>query len=74
MVEYTDQEKKIVNMCKAFFRKEVMPDTPMNQINVLDAVEFSHSRGQFIRRNAYFRRSRSNCEREKFENPQTENP
>lgn len=49
MVDYTIEERKLLNFCIPYFRKEIMPDTPIADIPVIDAMEFCHQIGRFVK-------------------------
>lgn len=50
MVEFSKEEQNIIDQCVPFYRGKIMSDTPLKEINIGDAVEYCHSKGQFIAR------------------------
>lgn len=48
MVEFSKEEQNIINQCVPYYRGKIMSDTPLKEIKVGDAVEYCHSKGQFI--------------------------
>lgn len=48
ITEFSKEEQNIIDQCIPFYRVKIMPDTPLKEIEVGNAVEFSHSKGKFI--------------------------
>ena len=38
MVEFTKEEQQLINQCRPFYKSKIMPDTPIKDIPIGDAL------------------------------------